>query len=159
VIGVYYPQLVSNSTLYEGCKTTELEHTIREARWRILGHVLRMSDEIPAKKTIKRYFDQGSRSFLGRPRTTLATVIDQDLKLAAAQPINLGLPEQLKDQSDLEQLEMHASDRKKWKSIVTNMHAFKWPKTIIRKLRTRERQAIIIIIIIIIMFVLKRNSS
>ena len=45
IIGIKYPRRISNSELYERCKSVELEHIIRGARWRMFGHVLRMTDD------------------------------------------------------------------------------------------------------------------
>ena len=80
-----------------------------------------------------QYFEKGEKAFLGRPRTSLATVISEDLKLASAQQNNestqLGhLPSQLKSIVDLKQLETIAKERTKWKAIVANMHVLMPPQ-------------------------------
>jgi hypothetical protein len=42
IIGAHYPHRISNQKLYKRCNSDELGPTIRAARWRMLGHVLRM---------------------------------------------------------------------------------------------------------------------
>jgi hypothetical protein len=124
IIGVYYPRKISNIDLYKRCNMTELEPIIRNARWRMLGHTLRMDDSIPAKRATLHYFDQIAKGFQGRPRHTLPLVIDKDLKQAASQPIEhqvhtLDLPSQLKSIEDLRKLESLARVRSEWNIVVT----------------------------------------
>jgi hypothetical protein len=78
VIGIKYPRIISNESLYMRCNTQALSHTIREARWRMLGHVLRMDDQITAKHAMKHYFDSTSSKDHGKPRTTLQSVLDHE---------------------------------------------------------------------------------
>jgi hypothetical protein len=92
------------------CGMGELEPIMRNARWRMFGHILRMNDTIPAKRATLHYFDQIGKGFLGRPRHTLSLEIDKDLKRASKQEPNhpaltLGLPNQLKSIEDLRTLE------------------------------------------------------
>ena len=55
---------LENADLYKQCGLRELKYTIREARWRMLGHVLRMSDDTPAKYATMHYFDKINDRFL-----------------------------------------------------------------------------------------------
>jgi len=125
VIGVYYPRRISNAALYNMCGcTTELYYVIRGARWRMLGHVLRMHEDTPAKRAMLHFFDaRTSGAFLGRPRTTLQTALGQDLQEAASHPHlkQYDLPKQFKNGSDLIRLEEIAKERTEWRSIVANM--------------------------------------
>jgi hypothetical protein len=142
VIGITYPRKISNDKLYKLCNAGKLEHMIREARWRMLGHVLRMENETPAKYATIKYFDKG-KSFLGRPRTTLATIINEDIKLAHAQhnrEVFSQLPPQLKNIMDLNQLETIANDRSKWILIVANMHVLAPPQPERLMPRRNEKQ-------------------
>jgi hypothetical protein len=145
IIGVYYPSRISNAKLYKKCNMKELEPIIRNARWRMLGHTLRMSDDIPAKRATIHYFDSDTEKFLGRPRHTLPRAIDKDLERAAAQPDQhparkLGLPKQLKTINDLRKLESLAAVRSKWDNIVkcvTNTQVPEPKQTEKRQLRPR----------------------
>lgn len=132
VIGVYYPRTISNEALYKKCNTTELDYIIRGARWRLLGHILRMSEDVPAKRATVHYFDACIDAFRGRPRTTMPVLLNHDLETAAAQPHanypQLGLPRQLKNIKDLRTLETLAQERSTWKKIVANMQVPPPPK-------------------------------
>ena len=126
IIGVYYPNTISNAKLYETCQIDKISKTIRNARWRMLGHVLRMEDQIPAKATMVNYFRvfKKGNGFRGAPRTTIATTISNDLKVIASN-INTStttqLPTQLKTIDDLKQLENLAHNRRTWKEIMRDM--------------------------------------
>jgi hypothetical protein len=153
VLGVTYPRTISNEALYKRCKTRKLRHIICGARWRMLGHVLRRADPVPAKYAMKHFFDDSdSSSFRGRPRTTLQTVLDKDLELRAmyiqaeqraanlqaAQPL-IEIPNRLRTIDDLEQLEMVAIDRPKWRSIVVaHMQVSPPPKPKVQRPRRHE---------------------
>ena len=124
---------------------TELQPTIRNARWRMFGHALRMNDDTPAKHAMLHYFVERKSNFLGRPRTTLPTVISKDLELAAKQSAfqqtEHKLPKQLRDLRDLKAMETLANDRQKWKLIVANIQVLSRPKPEPQKqrsLRTRK---------------------
>jgi hypothetical protein len=72
IIGVNYPRRISNAKLYKQCGMKELAITIRGARWRMLGHVLRMDDQIPAKHAMKHYLPreaENNASVCSRPRS------------------------------------------------------------------------------------------
>ena len=118
IIGIHYPRRISNADLYEKCNMQELATIIRYARWRMLGHTLRMTDATPAKHAMLHYFDKITKGFMGRPPATLPLVINKDLKAMQQATAQLGLPPQLKTISDLRQLETLATDRKRWMSIV-----------------------------------------
>jgi hypothetical protein len=124
VLGIRYPRQISNEKLYSTCNMTELGPIIRSARWRMLGHTLRMADETPAKLAMLHYFDKPAKSFLGRPRQSLPSAIEKDLLLAAKQPKIEGqfdlsrLPSKLKTIGHLRDLETLAKDRKLWEKLV-----------------------------------------
>ena len=92
----------------------------------MFGHVLRMTDDTPAKCATIHYFDARNNNFRGRPINTLPIILNKDLEEAAARPHEnynqLGLPAKMRNVNDLRQLETIANDRSKWKSIVANMH-------------------------------------
>jgi hypothetical protein len=132
VFRVNYPNVISNAELYKRCNMTELQSTIRNARWRMLGYALRMIDDTPAKHAMLHYFDEQKSSFAGRPITTLPTVISKDIELAAAQShseqAQLQTPKQLRELKDLRALEALANDRQKWRAILRNMQVLALPK-------------------------------
>ena len=135
VIGISYPRKISNEALYKRCNTQKLRHTIRGARWRMFGHVLRMDEQVPAKQAMQHFFDERSEIYKGRPRTTLQVVLDKDLEVAADNiQANLNstasakqvppydIPKRIHDLGDLGKLEQIAMNRSTWrKSVVEYM--------------------------------------
>jgi hypothetical protein len=86
-------------------------------------------------------------SYLGRPRHTLPLTINNDLKLAAAQPRDItsqfNLPSQLKTITELRSLEKLANDRDQWIQLVicvTNMQVPEPPKPIKPRTRRNAKQ-------------------
>ena len=147
ILGIKYPRRISNTKLYEKCYMAELGPDIRGARWRMLGHTLRMTDDTPAKRAMLHYFDTTTSSYLGRPRHTLPLTINNDLKLAAAQPQDItsqfNLPSQLKTITELRSLEKLANDRDQWIQLVkcvTNMQVPEPPKPIKPRTRRNAKQ-------------------
>ena len=51
VCGVYYPNTIGNEELYKLTKTRPLSIDITKARWKMFGHVLRMKENTPARKS------------------------------------------------------------------------------------------------------------
>ena len=105
-----------------------IEHYIRNARWRLLGNTLRMSNKIPAKKAMIYYFtnhtDKKEKGYRGRQRVTLPVLINTELKhiYEKAGSINK-MPSQLETHEDLIQLEDAAKGKDNWKKSILNMHA------------------------------------
>ena len=133
VIGVRYPNKISNEDLYARTNSEPLSHELFRARWRMLGHALRMNSELPAKEAMSYYFrDEAVGYFRGQPRTTIATAINKDLadiynaaasKRGRKRATIASLPKKLLSNADLCQLETLARDRKKWKSMIVDAHA------------------------------------
>jgi hypothetical protein len=103
-----------------------------QARYGLLGHVLRMHNEIPAKQAMLYFFQKHTeKGYRGRPRTTLATQIGHDLqkiqetasqKSTRASWLNC-LPKTLSTLADLLKLEALARNRKVWQQIRIDTHA------------------------------------
>ena len=49
LLGIKWPQCISNKVLYQRCQCEPLSIKITEARWRLFGHVLRMPQNVPAQ--------------------------------------------------------------------------------------------------------------
>jgi len=80
VINIRYPDRISNESLYKRTGTKPISEEMYDARWRLLGHTLRMDDKIPAKTAMLFYFNTNVKTYQGRPRTTLPIIINNDLK-------------------------------------------------------------------------------
>ena len=134
ILNIRYPEHIHNKDLYARTKTRPISHEMFEDRWKLMGHILRMNDEVPAKKAMAYYFDdhQALGGFRGRPRTTIATKINQDLvDIAEASSHKRGrkqatikeLPKTLQSIHDLRQLERLSKNRKTWRSTIMDAHA------------------------------------
>ena len=81
VLNIKYPTIISNEKLYETCKEKPISQTMRAARWKLFGHILRRDKEIPASKAMHAYYqDLGQKGFKGRRRITLPMVLNRDLR-------------------------------------------------------------------------------
>ena len=80
VLNIKYPPRISNKSLYTISKENMFSLDILTARWKLFGHVLRSSNDIPANKAMGYYFDNiNVKQFKGRPRTTLPTTLHSDI--------------------------------------------------------------------------------
>ena len=68
LLGVRWPQRMSNDAVYATTGVRTLEQYIGDARMRLLGHVLRLDRQAPAQQSMDLYVSKGSRQ-VGRPRT------------------------------------------------------------------------------------------
>ena len=110
VLNIKYPTIISNEKLYETCKEKQISETMRAARWKLLGHILRRDQEIPASIAMNAYYqDLGRRGFKGRRRTTLPMVLNKDLR--QERDVNLETSE------DLDRLRDLAKDQGEWNSL------------------------------------------
>ena len=81
VLGIRYPDIISNEQLYKRTESRPLSGEMFKARWGLLGHILRMHNNIPATQAMLYYFQKhAEKGYKGKPRTTLATKIGHDLK-------------------------------------------------------------------------------
>ena len=79
-----FPHIISNTNLYKRCNEYTLSLFILRSRWKRFGHILRLEDQTPAYKTMVFYFEKtDAKGFRGRPRTTIATTINNDIKRTA----------------------------------------------------------------------------
>ena len=68
LIGIRFPNRISNIDLYQRCREEPLSATIEKARMRMVGHALRLSSDTPAQQAMSGYFTPQQRGFKGRPR-------------------------------------------------------------------------------------------
>ena len=123
VLGIRYPHKVSNKKLYGMCNEMPISILILQLRWQLFGHILRRSREIPANKAIEFYFSKtASKKFSGKKRTTLPITLHNDLQLLYFNSDESN-EEKLKLQSieDYEYIRSLASDRRKFKSLVSTL--------------------------------------
>ena len=104
LVGVRYPDRITNDDLYSRCDSQPLSELVAKRRRSLTGHVLRMSEQSPPCLAMSCYFQAGSRERRGRPAATLPTTIMKDLA---------GHDIPLKNASDLEGARAFAADKSK----------------------------------------------
>ena len=119
VIGVRYPHKISNKKVYEVTKATPLSIEITLARWKMLGHVLRLNEKTPARKAMKYYFQipPDVKRFRGRKRATIISTINRDIERTKKKFLNFDL-HILKTELDLRNIRVKATNRNHWKKRV-----------------------------------------
>ena len=133
LLDIRYPDTIHNKDLYKRTDSIPISDELFKSRWSMLGHVLRMNNDVPAKQAMIYYFrdEQSANSFVGRPRTTLPIAIDKDLqniKTAAKNPGRKkntikSLPKRLDSISALQTLETMARGRKLWMTMIEDAYA------------------------------------
>ena len=103
---------------------------ITTARWKMLGHTLRMDEKTPVRLAMKYYFQvpPNAKKFRGRKRTTIVTTINRDIQRTKTlypefdlKPINSEL--------DLRNVRVKAMNRKHWQKRVAMVTAAAYSAT------------------------------
>ena len=125
LLGIRWPTKITNSSLYKKTNEKPISITIREARWKLFGHILRREQTIPANKAMEFYFEETTtKGFRGKPRTTLPEVLKQDLERfynntePQHRDHNYTKKIKLNKIEDLEELRIIAENRKEWKKLI-----------------------------------------
>ena len=80
MLNIKWPNKISNKKLYDVCDVGEtLSWRAISLRWSLFGHILRLDEEVPARKAMTLYCNhaKGSR---GRPKTTLPVLLWAEAK-------------------------------------------------------------------------------
>ena len=118
MIGIHWPHKISTSKLYKVTGTKPLSITKTESRWKLLGHILRLPANCPARKTMRYYFQKRTNKiFRGRRRTTIVSTLNEDIKRIKGDDITFPVTP-LVSQVSLQNLYTKAKNRKLWSKIV-----------------------------------------
>ena len=121
VLNIRYPNKISSLSVYERCDACPISLEILERRWRFFGHILRLDERTPCWKAMKTFFDTSNlQKFRGRPRTTIQTTINEDLKrLTSLNPVYSRNQEitTLETLTDLYRFRLIAQNRNRWKNL------------------------------------------
>jgi len=83
ILGIHWPHsTISNEALYKRCNTRPLSEMVAEARWNMLGHVLRMDRNAPAQRALQ-YAVEGAQMYSSRcgcHTTNLLDILKADMK-------------------------------------------------------------------------------
>ena len=110
LLGIKWPQVISNSALYTRCNAQPVSSILKKYRWRLFGHVLRLPAAAPARLHMVKYFEESSKKWRGRPRCTLPTRLKDDLQKSGEGNLHTI--------NDLMLLAAMAADRQKWRELV-----------------------------------------
>ena len=117
VIGIQWPRKISNEKLYKITGTKPLSITITERRWKLLGHILRLANDCPARKAMRYYFEERTNKvFRGRRRTTIVTTLNEDIKRTRENDNTFPVTP-LISQVSLQSIYTKAKNRKLWKLV------------------------------------------
>ena len=100
------PHKITNEKLYERTELVQWSKIIKERRLRWVGHLMRLPEETPARKSLEEALRPAKRP-QGRPKTTWISRTNKDLK--EIQP-NLNLSSKT--------LETVANDREQWRGLI-----------------------------------------
>ena len=79
-LNIKYPHKINSIALYKTTNTKPLSVDITKARWKLLGHTLRMDKDTPARKAMKFYFqNENCAKFRGRRRSNIVNTINRDI--------------------------------------------------------------------------------
>ena len=118
VIGIQWPHKISNNKLYKITGTKPLSITMTERRWKLLGHILRLPADCPARKLMRYYFEERTNKvFRGRRRTTIVSTLNENIKRTKEDDITFSVTP-LVSQVSLQNLYMKAKNRKLCSKIV-----------------------------------------
>ena len=118
VVGIQWPHKISNEKLYKITGTKPLSITITERRWKLLGDILRLPNDCPARKAMRYYFEERTNKvFRGRRRTTIVTTLNEDIKRTRENDNTFPVTP-LISQVSLQNIYMKAKNRKLCSKIV-----------------------------------------
>ena len=109
---------LTNARLYQISDAQPISQEIKAARWRILGHNLRLPINAPSQQAMHYYMSapQKAKAYQGRQRSTIATTIHKDIISAATRDAQIPIT-QFKTQTDLNIWRSVAADRALWRRI------------------------------------------
>ena len=115
LLGITWPQKISNLALYAQCGVEAVSDLILNSRWSLFGHVLCLGKDTPARLSMEQYFQAPEGRFHGRPRVTLPIKLHTDLSQSGNG--------QLRSAGDLRRLKQIAADRPAWNALVKSVCA------------------------------------
>lgn len=109
LLGIRYPDKITNEALVRKTKMPDVSEVAFHARWRLLGHVLRLPVNTPAHASIRAFFLCSAKPRRGRPLSCLATTFQNDTRNSVQKMLSI---------SDIDRLTAIASDRTAWARLV-----------------------------------------
>ena len=129
-LGVFYPQHITDAETYARSESRPIAIDILEARWTMLGHILRGDRSAPAYKVMVQYFQRRysndapvrKQTRRGRVLTTLPRLLHLDLeKLTEYDRRNLFAVTGLENGTQLVTLRAKAQNRQLWRKGINKL--------------------------------------
>ena len=110
ILNINWSHKINNFKLYEICDSKPISDLARSARWRLFGHILRLSNDTPAFLAMIDYFDCPLEKRKHRPQLNIVSTLQNDCKRLEAFT--------LQSKEDLQYLKSIAAERNVWKNLV-----------------------------------------
>ena len=117
-LNIHYPHKIRSKQLYKITQTHPISADIAKARWKMLGHTLRMDPESPARKAMKFYFEERpEEKYRGRKRTTIVTTLKRDIEVTKKKYPTFDISS-LDSLLDLHNIRVKAKNKRFWRKRV-----------------------------------------
>jgi hypothetical protein len=113
LLGVLYPRIITNEELYRITGTYDIRIDVINCRWKYLGHMLRLQEEMPAYVVMKEYLEgegENVRKYRGMLPTSLPTLLQRDIKMISGELRTVDNLETLRDIAQDRPRSMEADD-------------------------------------------------
>ena len=112
VLGIHYPEHVSNASVYSRCECKPLRYNLLKARWKCFGHILRRDKDIPAYTQMETYYEMSGTKWPGKRMMCLPLRLHTDLQM---------VNKKLLSNADLVKLRELAQDRVQWNRLTETL--------------------------------------
>ena len=115
VINIKWPKEISNDYLYIITNTEKWSTQIKRRRLNWLGHMMRLTQDTPARQSLNEALSQPKRK-VGKQPLTWIKHVEQDLQPIIQLEFNTNIVE-----TSIQRLEAITEDRNKWKQLIKNI--------------------------------------
>jgi len=119
ILHLFYPNTIHNKQLYNKTNSAHVSLIALEQRWKLFGHILRSDSATPAKIIMEKYYQLQTYQQPGRPRLTLATVLDNDVKFIPPSATHRRF--RLNDKNWYNYYKTLANNRNQWQEFVNKI--------------------------------------
>ena len=116
ILGIYWPNTISNEDLYEVTQIKPWNEVIRQRRLQWFGHMMRLPLDTPAQKALQ-YYLKPVKKYVGRPQQTWISNIYIDIKEHSGLQ-NVNFQNESTTINDMYEI---CRDRVKWKKTIKHM--------------------------------------
>ena len=114
-------------------KSKPVSTEVPRGRWNLLGQILGLDKETPARKAMKFMFEERwNEAFRGRKRAAIHTIINPDIKKIKEKNASFGIVE-IKSEIDLLNVGIKPSNKNHWKFVVKQVVQAAYFNTSIRQ--------------------------